>query len=272
MTRLTPHDGISRRRALGMLAGPLALKDGSVSGVTVTHLANYGVMISNGHQAVVVDGLFREGIPPYKRVPAEELSKLEAGEAPYDKVELLLVSHLHKDHFSEKSVASLLDARRTVQLWSSPQVCGAVLEAMARPQTQVVQTIPQPGSRMTRRFGDLQVTMFRVEHGRGREDIQNLGHLIRIGGLTFLHIGDAAAPFDHLMAANLDRERIDVALLPWWLLADAEASELIRTKLNPKTIIAMHVSPEDERKGLPRITGQWPDLRMATQPMESWRF
>lgn len=272
MIQPTTSLGMSRREALSVLAGPLVLKDGPDSGILVTHLANYGVVISDGRQAVVVDGLFRDGVPPYKRVPAEELSKLEAGDAPYNKVSVVLVSHSHRDHFDQHSVAALLDARRSVQLWSSPQVCGAVLEVLARPQAQVQQTIPQAGAKAMRRFGELEVTVFRVEHGRGREDVQNLGHLIRMSGMTFLHVGDAAAPFDDLRAANLERERVDVALLPWWLLADPEVSGLIRNRISPKTIIVMHVSPDDERKGLPRVTGQWSDLRMAVQPGESWRF
>lgn len=273
MADLPGQQGMTRRGALGLLAFGPALHDVRPQPlVTVTYLANYGAVLRAGGEAVVIDGLFRDGIPPYRRVPAADLIKLETAAAPFSDVAAILVSHQHRDHFDASSVAALLNSNERAQLWSSPQVCGAVLGVLARPQNQVQHDMPKVGEKICQSFGNIEVTMFRVEHGKGREDIQNLGHIIRLNGKSFLHVGDAAEPFDHLEAAALADEKIDVAMLPWWLLLNSDANRILRAQIRPRTVIAMHVSEEDEVKGIPRIRRAWPDLRVALRPMETFSF
>ena len=47
------------------------------SQVTITYLANEGIMVSSGDKAVLVDALFRHGVSGYERHEPAELEKIE---------------------------------------------------------------------------------------------------------------------------------------------------------------------------------------------------
>jgi Cft2 family RNA processing exonuclease len=56
----------------------------------------------------LIDGLHREYGPDYAFLPDSERQKIETAKAPFDKIDLILVSHLHLDHFHAQSVGLYL--------------------------------------------------------------------------------------------------------------------------------------------------------------------
>ena len=66
------------------------------SNVEITYIANEGVLISADGKQVLIDGLHREYGPEYAFLPAAEREKIETAKAPFDQIDLVLVSHRHK--------------------------------------------------------------------------------------------------------------------------------------------------------------------------------
>jgi L-ascorbate metabolism protein UlaG (beta-lactamase superfamily) len=71
--------------------------------VEIMYVANEGVLLSTGGKRVLIDGLHRE-YKTYPTLPEPYLGQIEKAQAPFDKIDLILVSHAHRDHFDPESV------------------------------------------------------------------------------------------------------------------------------------------------------------------------
>ena len=90
--------------------------------VEITYIANEGVLISADGKQVLIDGLHREYGPEYAFLMPAEREKIETAKAPFDKINLVLVSHRHLDHFHPESVGLHLQHNSRALLVSSQQV------------------------------------------------------------------------------------------------------------------------------------------------------
>lgn len=92
------------------------------AGVSITFLANEGVMLSSGTRKVLIDALFLKYETGYA-VPADSTrAALERARPPFDAVDLILVTHRHGDHFHPAPVAAHLRANARATLLTSRQV------------------------------------------------------------------------------------------------------------------------------------------------------
>jgi L-ascorbate metabolism protein UlaG (beta-lactamase superfamily) len=210
--------------------------------VEVTYIAGSGVLLSSGGTQVLIDGLFRE-YQTYPYLPQPHQDLIETAKAPFDRIDLILVSHRHGDHFHPESVARHLQSNSQAFLLSSQQVVDEVRTqpGFAAIASRVTTTAPSVPQRIAMSVAGVQVDVLGLGHGTGRNrDIQNLGHVITVGGMKFLHVGDAdptAAIFEPL---KLDEQGVDVAIIPMWFLEDGAA--VVREHIRPKHIIAVHMA------------------------------
>src|SRR5215207_7881776 len=72
--------------------------------VEITYIANEGVLIRSGDKQVLIDGLHREYGPEYAFLPDAQRVQIETAKAPFNEIDLILVSHRHLDHFHPESV------------------------------------------------------------------------------------------------------------------------------------------------------------------------
>jgi len=211
-------------------------------GVEITHLANEGFLLVAGEDKVLVDALF-PGLRGYPRVPEPLRADLEAAEAPFDGVDLILATHFHGDHFGAREVARHLEAS-TALFVSTPDAIEK-LEAVSHGPFEAVAHHPAEGERTRLEVSPgLSVTVLNLHHGRGRPQIQNLGFIIELGGLKILHVGDTEVSARDIRPYALAGEKIDIALLPGWLLAQQSMRPVV-DEIGPARIIAMHLASPD---------------------------
>ena len=240
--------------------GRETIPDGSK--VEVRYIANEGVLISSTDRRVLIDGLHRKYRDAYAYLPDREREKMETAAAPFDSIDLVLVSHMHGDHFHPESVGRHLSSSRKTVLATSQQIVDEIAGKFAGYSEIKDRVTPIPFKlldRATKRVGGVDVEFLSVGHGTGRhETIQNLGHVFVLGGKKFLHLGDAptdAAIFDHF---DLDKAEIDIAFLPAWFLTGEEGRAIVRDHIKPKHIIAVHVGPEEGESIKRQISGDFP--------------
>src|SRR5687768_8569886 len=106
---------------------PIAVKSGT--GITVRYIANEGVLIASAGKQILIDGLHREYGPAYLFPPPEMQAVLENARAPYDKIDFLLVSHIHLDHFHPQSIGLYLKNNSKTIFVSSEQAVGEVAKS-----------------------------------------------------------------------------------------------------------------------------------------------
>ena len=248
----------------------------AAASIEVRYIANEGVLISSRDKRVLVDGLHRRYGPEYAYLPDAEREKIEAARAPFDKIDLVLVSHLHGDHFHPESVGLYLKHNTKAVFASSPQVVDevagkfaeyATIKGRATPIAYTLKSI-QP-----MKIAGIDVSFLGVGHGSGRHaSIQNLGHVISLGGKKLLHIGDADISDEIFDAFDLEQEAIDIAFLPSWFLTTKNGQALIDRHIKPKHIIAVHVGPSDAEEIRREIKKVYPAADVFSTMLEKRVF
>jgi L-ascorbate metabolism protein UlaG (beta-lactamase superfamily) len=240
--------------------------------VEITYIANEGVLIAADGKQVLIDGLHREYQPAYAFLPSAEREKIETAKPPFDRLDLILVSHLHLDHFHSESVGLHLQHNSKAQLVSSQQVVNEVeknFKSFAAIKARVTGVTPPWKEKVTMKAAGVDFEILGLRHGTGRHaTIQNLGHVIKLGGKKILHIGDADTSLENFEKLNLDEEQIDIALLPFWFLVGSEGQTVVREHIKPRQIIAVHISPAESDKIAAQIKQAFPGAVAFTTLLE----
>ena len=242
------------------------------SSIDITYIANEGVLISAGGKQVLIDGLHREYQPAYAFLPPAEREKIETAKPPFDKIDLILVSHVHLDHFHPESIGRHLHHNPKALLVSSQQVVEEIEKNYKDYQSikaRVTGATPDWKEKVAMKVAGIDFEILRLRHGTGRHAaIQNLGHVIKLGGKKILHIGDADTAVENFEKFNLDEQGIDIAFLPAWFLLGPEEQALVRDHIKPKQIIAVHISPDESEKTTAQIKQAFPNAVAFTTMLE----
>lgn len=209
----------------------------------VTYVANEGFLIGSGERRVLVDALFREGVAGYQVSTSGTRDLMERGVPPFESVDLVLATHHHADHFDPLAVGRHLTRNPRALFVSTRQAVDqlrANYDRYDRIADRVRAVVPGEGERQRVSHAGIEVDVLFLHHGRNRP-IENLGFLIRIGGRTLLHVGDAMATLDDFSVYELPAAGVDVAFLPYWYLLDEDGRRAVREGISPGRIVVMHV-------------------------------
>jgi L-ascorbate metabolism protein UlaG (beta-lactamase superfamily) len=244
--------------------------------VEVRYIANEGVLISLRDKRVLVDGLHRKYEDAYAYLPDAEREKIESAKPPLDRVDLVLVSHNHRDHFHPDSIGLYLKNSPKTLLASSQQVVdgtAAKFADYALIKERMTPIAYQLKSRRPMHLAGIDVEFLGVGHGSGRHAaIQNLGHVISLGGKKILHVGDSEIAPEIYDGWDLETNGIDIAVLPYWLLTAKTGRELIETLIKPKHIIATHVGPGESESITKEVKKHFPNADVFTTLLERRKF
>lgn len=263
---------------LGLLTVPAlaAAQAPTDTSVTVTYIANEGVLISQGETQVLIDALHKPYRVEYMHPPPALVEQMMQGTAPFNSIDMVLVSHVHWDHFDASLVASYLQRQPDVTLFAVPQVVDSVMTyvpSSAKPTLRIESAPYQTGVKSTTSAGGATVTIGKITHVSERwRWIQNVGHIIEVGGLRFLHVGDPVYGEDDLKALNILSENIDVAILPSWFLTDAKGRRVIEDLIQPESLIAVHVSPHQANQVKATVDRVYPTATVFTTPLQQVTF
>ena len=72
--------------------------------VHITYVGNAGFLINIGDKKILIDALFK-GFKGNYNLPQKVQDKLTLAQAPFDDVDLILVTHAHGDHFNANMVS-----------------------------------------------------------------------------------------------------------------------------------------------------------------------
>jgi L-ascorbate metabolism protein UlaG (beta-lactamase superfamily) len=272
-----------RRALLAVAAAALALAPArpqtptSQDGVTITFLANEGVMLSSGTRKVLIDALFERYEDGYA-VPADSTrDALARARAPFDAVTLVLVTHRHGDHFHPAPVAAHLRANPRATLLTSRQVIDSLRRhAPARdlPAARLVARTTPPGARRREVVGGVAVELLGLPHtGRWRHrGVEHLGYVVELGGRRVLHVGDTDIGEDAFAPFRLDTSRVDVALLPSWMVTSREGREVIARWIRPRHVVAFHVGESETERVAGEVRAAMPQAVTLTRSLEARRW
>ena len=189
--------------------------DAPESTIEVVFLANEGVLVAAGNNKVLIDALFDNPNPNYAAPPKEMLEGMEAGRAPFDDVDLVLVTHNHPDHFSPSFAARFIENNPNTALVAPADALSAMkdnVDKWERVQNRVFPFDLKPGETAEKTVKGIAVKMFRTLHSGDLESPHNLMYLIKMNGRTIFHEGDSAGKLATFKDTGLDKEKIDLPL------------------------------------------------------------
>lgn len=242
----------------------------------VVYLANEGFLLRSGGRAVLIDAFVTEPYSGYATLPPEVYQEMLAGEPPFEKIQLALASHAHRDHFQPEAAGAFLEKHPETLFASSPQVIEALREGyggVAEIEDRLRVVWPDSGQTETLEQDGIRVDLFRVSHGTGRHaEVQNLGHVIELGGKKTLHVGDAEMVIANFEPFDLRSREIDVALVPYWYYPNDQARYLIAEHFHAGHEIAAHIQPSEVENVFKsyRLEVGW--VVVPQRSMESWSF
>ena len=244
--------------------------------ITVTQLANDGVILSDGQTRIMIDGMVVEPYSVYGGLDESAAAEFGRASGSFAGIDLALSSHRHHDHNQPLFACQFLQASRETKFISSPQVLGLMREKcrqLVTTSSRVMVIEPQYGEPQILHQGDIKVTVFLLSHGtRKYAKIQNYGHLVELGGMTVLHIGDAAMDPADFQKADLDQVKLDVALIPFWYFQPGPGADVVNQYMDAPLKIAVHIPPGEMDEVKAHMTESYPRVMIMDSPLEEVRF
>ncbi len=238
---------------LVVLTAALAGGEGEKGPLSLSPIANAGVLVACGGQKVLIDALFDKPNPVYRAPGAELLEKMKKGEPPFDGVDLILVTHNHSDHFSPGLALQYLQARPEATLVAPSDAVTEMRKLStdwAKVEPRVVALDLKLGEKTGLNIEGIPLTAFRTLHG-DRDTPMNLMYLFEVGGRRVFHEGDSNTNSREWWCFGLGGAPIDLALVHYWMPFVPEQVDLLREVLAPTHVALIHLPIKDE-------AGEWP--------------
>ncbi len=216
---------------------------------TAHFLANEAVLIEAGETKILFDPLFTNSYNTYPLIPAEMKAAMMAGEAPFDGVDAVFVSHVHGDHFDAEEMNAYL-ARHGEVIVVAPLQARLEMQRAAGwsdafdARLRIMPFVSQAQA-LSLADGAIEITAVHIPHagGPGRAHIQNMAYRVTLNdAATVMHLGDATPemPAYDSQADHFQARRTDRAFPPYWLIS-RWGGDTVRAQLNADEITGIHV-------------------------------
>lgn len=228
----------------------------------VHYIANEGFLIEVGAKKVLIDALFDNQSITWCHVPDEmTLRKMENAEAPFDGVDLILVTHAHPDHFSAQSVIRRLRSDPSAVVIGPPQMVTALDAAGATEQEideRIVEVDLELFDSTALDLAGIGVRAYRLKHSEyviedpktgekidRHKNVENLIYLIEVVGKRFLHVGDAVLSqnpelFNDGLFEKVDLDIVFLEYFDW----SEETKAILDRWMNADRAVFMHLPTE----------------------------
>jgi len=230
---------------------------------TITYVGNQGILIENGDMKVLIDGLHREYKPAYQHLSDNQLEDAVKGKPPFDNIDVILVSHIHRDHFHAETVGKYLQQNDGTVLIGSSQMADSLKEQFvdySKISSRVRSVTPSPGSREPISAGGIEIEVMGLRHTNSRFDwVENLGFLVKLGDERILHVGDASMSPEQFSMLEISTSDVDIACLPFWFFIYGSGQQVIRDEIQPARLIALHIDPRESDNYAARVREAFPD-------------
>ncbi len=241
---------------MGKVTGGV-LPFGPILSLELTYIGCEGVLVRSETGAVLIDALFGAEAEGYHAPPAHALAGVRAARAPFDRVDVVLATHFHEDHFDAGAVAEYLHASEGTWFASTPQAVERMLAQAPDLAARAVAIEAPEGVRVAREFGGVRVEGFGLSHGKVNfAGVQHLGWVATLGGRSVIHLGDGIIDEKTLRRAGLIDHHIDVGVLPFWFLTYPFGKRLVARAFRPRSIFACHIRVR-EREQVESEIGAW---------------
>ena len=221
------------------------------SQLKVSYLGNMGFVVEYGDRTVLFDALHQKYKPAYLSPPAEVITELNDGNyQDFSAVEVCLISHKHKDHFSAELSRDFLSKNPQSIMIGSKQIKEEI-SSLGHTRDEIwlrcLKAIPYEFNVEKNEHSGIEIWSIRCDHSNPEWHgaIENVAHVADFGGFKILHLGDTSWGLAQKPMKLLKSQvgKIDLAIIPFWLLTQQSGRSKLKELIDPTYIIAAHVDP-----------------------------
>jgi L-ascorbate metabolism protein UlaG (beta-lactamase superfamily) len=232
-------------------ASPLSDQAAVREPLGLTYVANMGVLVSSGDAKVLIDSLFDEAKASLRVPPPATIESMLRGEPPYDGVDLVLVTHKDRDHFSPTLAVRYLEARPEPVLVAPSDAVEEMRKIASNWPAIASRIIPEGlGVResVKKEVAHIPLTIIRTTHGTTPWPMNHM-YLIEVNGWRVFHEGDASGRPDDYRGLGLESAPIDLAVVQyyWPIHPHPPYRAFLLKFLKPDHIALGHLNIKEER-------------------------
>ena len=255
---------------------PSAAVDAKATAI-VRYIGTDGFLIEAGSKTVLIDGLVRNPWG-YPDTPQRALDLMKNGEPPFGRLDLLLFSHAHRDHFEPSMALEVMAAHPKAWLVGDGLVTGeleqAGPDAFAALGPRVKTIGLKIGEKTVLSPNGIPLTVLGVNHADTGRPYLTLGYIMDLGPFRVYHQGDIFPDANLVFLSSFAWEelKIDIAFFDPFFLQNEAARRLALERIRPSAIILMHMRDGEGERYSKELKPAVPQVVFFRSQMESKRF
>jgi L-ascorbate metabolism protein UlaG (beta-lactamase superfamily) len=252
----------------------------------ITYIANEGFLIETKNHKILIDALFGNIPGDWCDQPSDSLVTLMIqGSAPFNSIDVVLVTHKHVDHFHEAIVTKFLKNNKKSFLICPSQAEESLTRnadySMVSHQIHSLRPGKVLDTMLT--FNAINIRALKFDHSTYYQtdsisgerynihrDIENIGYVVKTDGVTLFHSGDdTPSNTYYYQTYYFGKMKIDISFLHARYL-QAEGWDLIAKYIHTQYIIYTHrkVQSDAYAQAMKSLPGDIPQRIFYSKPME----
>ncbi len=251
----------------------LAPEDPEKPWVSVTYISNDGFLISSKTKNIVVDSLIKNPWG-YSNTPDKVFDDMVKARPPFERIDLLLFSHAHRDHFEPEMAAKVMMGHPETILVGNEIVFNELKEAAGDEFSQISARVkninPEWGTIVEDTINGVDLKIFPVNHGMPEQPYVTLAFLLDMSGTQVLHLGDIYGPSneEYFRSFQLQKLGIDLAFIDPFFLLDEVGQRMAKEFIQPKQIVPMHMREYEIEKYVGFLKNHYDNIRAFRECFE----
>jgi L-ascorbate metabolism protein UlaG (beta-lactamase superfamily) len=252
----------------------------------VTYIGNCGFLYESNTNKVLIDP-FGSEFGNFFYLPSKDTKTLiTEGAVPFDNIAVLLITHIHGDHFNPFFAENFLLKNKKAKMVCPPQVYNQMKDSchnFFQIETQIISPQIAINESKIITINGVSITMIRMQHGTTRslegvansdytdyEKTEDFGFVIHFSKNNIFHQGDGCLKIN-MKALNKIDCNINIAHLGYfdW---DSTSFSIVKNDLHADKIIFMHGTKTGKELQTEEFKKIAPQLVLFKQELESKIF
>jgi L-ascorbate metabolism protein UlaG (beta-lactamase superfamily) len=254
--------------------------------VTVTYIANCGFLYQTEKARVLIDPFGTEYGNYFYLPDTTTRQNITNGNAAFKNIDLVLITHIHGDHFNAKLAERFLLKHHKAKMICPQQVYNQMKDSCPNFKT-IAARLFSPAINMNEAcrttLNNIPVNIIRMQHGSDRnldsisyshytdyEKTENFGYVIQLKNKHIFHQGDACLKINKKALSKIDVP-IDIAHLGYfdW---DETSYSILKAGLKARNVIFMHGTIPAKEFQTEQLMKIKPNLIIFKQELDSQSF
>ncbi len=210
----------------------------------IIHTSCMGTLINFNNKNILIDSIISPNILPYPTVNKDILMNMVQKNTPFESIDLILITHEHKEHFQPDLVCQILSACLEATLIAPKAVIAEMRKSKyfkKRFITQLISIDLDDNKSIDLSIKNIKMIITRLMHDDQSKykHVQNIAFLIYLGEHRILHVGDSLPDISIFRESELINKDVTCLIVPFIFLITESGVEVI-SSINPRYLLATH--------------------------------